>query len=328
MKNLLTTVNDLYGLDINSSKKVTKGFLSENYILTGRGQRYFLKKYRFDKQERIEEVHAAKKYFADGGIPVVLPIVNKDNKSFFHFENGYFALFPFISDRQIERGSLNAVTIESLGEMLGRIHLLGKTANLPIKERFKAWNKESFLEKIDAIYNEIDKKSELNDFDRLALESIETKKKLILDNTFIYEDLQLTSDHLIHGDYLDHNVFVGPDNKVSYVFDFEKTDYSPRMYELYRSLMYCFLSGEVTDSDIAHAKRYLNAYLAVYPTSRDELSRGLKLFYLKSIHGVWVESEHFLKGSDRVDEFLLNDFRRIKYFSVNFKDFENKLLSH
>ena len=172
----------------------------------------------------------------------------------------------------------------------------------------------------------IKNKTALDEFDQMALQSVDVKRRLILANEIRYEDLHLPSDHLIHGDYLDHNVFFGHDDQVSYVFDFEKTDYSPRMYELFRSLMYSFLSGDILDEDIARAKLYLRSYLDMYPTSRDELSMGLKLFFLKSIHGIWVESEHYLKNNARVDEFLSSDFQRLKYLSENYEYLESILL--
>lgn len=122
MENLISKINHLYGLQLHSSEKVTKGFLSENHILLSDNNKYFLKKYRFDRQERIEEIHSAKKYFADGGIPVILPITNTEGNTFFLFENGYFALFPFVSGIQLERGTLTDTAIISLGKMLGKIH--------------------------------------------------------------------------------------------------------------------------------------------------------------------------------------------------------------
>lgn len=313
---LLAKIKELYGLDIASAEKIDKGFLSENYcVTTEAGTRYFLKKYRFDNSERIKEIHAVKKYFSDGGIPVILPIIHSNGDSFFLFENGYFALFPFISDQQFDRGKLNSVATTSLGEMLGKIHLLGKQAELPMREKFKPWNKADALKKIGLIRQVIDRQSNINDFDHLALESLEIKRKLITNNTLEYENLPPPSDHLIHGDYLDTNVFFGKDGCVSFVFDFEKTDYSPRIYELWRSLMYSFLSGNDIDSSIGRARLYLDAYLKIYPTALDELQRGLDLFYLKAIHSTWVEGEHYLLGNSRADEFLIDDLKRIKYLS-------------
>lgn len=326
MELLLTKIFDNYGLSLGFIEKVEKGFLSENYILSDGENKYFLKKYRFDSNERVREVHLAKKYFADGGIPVILPISDKEENTFFQFENGYFSLFPFISDRQLEKGLLTEKAIISLGQMIGRIHILGKDSSLAIQEIFKPWDKENALEKIKMIELVIQSKTVLDAFDQRVLGSIKEKRKLILANEISYEDLHLPSDHLIHGDYLDHNVFFNVDDEVSYVFDFEKTGYSPRMYELFRSLMYSFLGGNTLDKDIIRAKLYLQSYLKIYPTSRDELSRGLKLFFLKSIHGVWVESEHYLKGNLRVDEFLSNDLQRIKYLSENYKYIEDSLL--
>lgn len=326
MENLLSKINQLYGLQIDFFEKVTKGFLSENYLLSDGQKKYFLKKYRFDNRERIIEIHSVKKYFADGGIPVILPMSTKNGETFFSFEDGYYALFPFVDEKQFERGQLSDTAIVSLGEMLGRIHLLGKKSILLIDNGFKLENKGKVLEKIRSIEIEIGKKHPLSEFDKVAFENVRLKKQLVFVNSITYEDLALPSDHLIHGDYLDHNVFFDKADKVSHVFDFEKTAYSPRSFELFRSMMYAFLSEGIDSTDITKAKMYLDSYLKIYPMSKDEIRRGLQLFYLKSIHVVWVESEHYLKNNYRIDEFLYSDAHRIKYLSENLEALEKALI--
>lgn len=326
MDNLLLKINQLYGLNVHSFEKVTKGCLSENHILNEENKKYFLKKYRFDNSERIEEIHSVKKYFASGGIPVILPIINNENKTYFLHNNGYYSLFPFVSDKQLERGGLTNTAIISLGKMLGRIHLLGRDAKLFINDPFKNWDKEKALAKIKAVEVEINKKSHLTDFDKLALETVLLKKKLILGNILTYNDSDLPANHLIHGDYLDQNVFFNSDGEVSNIFDFEKTNYSPRMYELFRSMMYAFPCDQPKGSDVDKAKLYLKSYLSIYPANKEELKKGLKLFYLKNIHSVWIESEHYLKNNNRADEFVELDLRRIKYLSKYFTEFEEELL--
>ena len=326
MDTLLTHIHSLYDLELNYLEKVKKGSLSENHILTTGNTKYFLKQYGFNNKEKVEKVHLVKKYFSDGGIPIILPIINKEGNTFFTFENGYYTLFPFIYDKQLEKGSLTNMAIVSLGEMLGKIHLLGRDAKLPIEEKFSPWSKEKSLDKIELVNSELNKIDNPTDFDLLALDSIKTKKQLIEENLVTYEELNLPSDHLIHGDYLDHNVFFGNDDCVSYVFDLEKTSYSPRMYELFRSMMYSFLSDDVSNENIGKAKLYIQSYLSIYPTSKDELSKGLKLYFLKSIHGLWSEGQHYLNNNLRADEFLKTDFRRIKYLCKNYKEFGNLLL--
>ena len=214
-----------------------------------------------------------------------------------------------------------------MAEMLAKIHLLGKTTILKNTDKFKIENETKTLEKIENILVEINKKDYLTDFDKLALENIGLKKKLLEKNILTMESLGFSCDHLIHGDYSDQNIFFDKVGEVSHVFDFEKTNYSPRVYELFRSMFYGFLINSGKAQDLNGAKKYLDAYSNIYPISKDEIKRGLQLYFVKIIHGFWVESEHYLKGSTRVDHFLKDDLNRIKYFSENLEEVTNFLIS-
>lgn len=314
METLLERIFEYYGHRLERAEKVEKGFLSENHILSGGVTRYFLKKYRFDASEKIEEIHRAKKYFSESGIRVILPLSTKSGQTFFRFGGGYYALFPFIDRKQPDRSDLTEGMIRSLGETLAHMHWVGERSPFSVAEKLKPWDAAASLKKIERIEERLREKDSLDDFDELAKESIALKKRLISGNALAYEDLCLPSDHLIHGDYLDHNVFFGADGAVSHVFDFEKVEHSPRVYELLRSILYIF--GDTNfPHGLARAKGYMEAYSEIYPISKGEILRGLKLFYLKSVHGAWVESEHYLKGSTRVDCFLAPDLMRIKFLS-------------
>lgn len=327
MDALLEKINKLYGLNVHSPEKVTKGLLTENHFLTEGDKKYFLKKYRFDNSKEIEEIHLVKKYFANGGIPVILPILNKEQNTFFAFENKYFALFPFVEGRQLELDSLTDTAIISLGEMLGKIHLLGKEAKLSITDDFGAWNKEKMLSKFDNIITIIHQQKELNDFDKLALEDLKIRRILIESNSINFEDLGFKNDHLIQGDYLTGNVFFDNDDHVSSVFDFEKARYAPRVFEVIRALIHIFFDKDFNLENITKAKLYLNSYLNIYPLSRDEIKRGFKLFYLKMLHSSWIPGEHYLKNNYRVDHLLAGNLERIKYLSEHLEELENKLLN-
>ncbi|MEX0931883.1 MAG: phosphotransferase [Candidatus Paceibacterota bacterium] len=325
MEGIIKKINELYELEVSFSERVEKGFLSDNYFLSDGKTRFFLKKYRFDNPNRVAEVRASKKYFSDGGIPIILPIPLLGGKTFFEYENSYYALFPFVEGKHRERGELTETAIISLGRMLGKIHLLGKESKLLIEDRFKIKNKEETLNKIENILTKVSEINSPSDFDRVALENMRMKKNLLLENTMTFESLGLSCDHLIHGDYLEHNVFFDEDDSVKWVFDLEKTNYSPRTYELFRSMIYGLFSTDVTGVDLENARKYMDAYSGVYPISKDEIRRGLQLYFVKTIHSFWVESEHYLKGNTRVDHFLFDDHRRIKYLSKNLDELINVL---
>ena len=317
MEELLMELSRAYGIKFSLLERVEKGSLSENYILVGGGTKYFLKKYRFDNETRVADVHMAKKYFAGAGIPVIVPLPTVGGRTYITFGERFYAVFPFIADRQLEREDITSSASVSLGKMLGLIHLRGKNASLPINHFFKPWDKEKTFQKFSDIEAVIGKLPSLSDFDKLALQDLSLKKKLISENSETYEDLGLESDHLIHGDYLYHNVFFDSDDRVSWVFDFEKTQYCPRTYEIFRSMI---LSFDIRDT--SNARQYLDSYRKIYPISNEELSTGLKLFYLATIYGMWIQDEHYLKNNPRADIFLEFGYDRLVYLSEHFKEFE------
>ncbi|MDP2593893.1 MAG: phosphotransferase [bacterium] len=319
MDALLGRISELYGLTFSQvPERIAKGVLSENYSLVSNKGRFFLKKYRFESETRIKEIHSAKQYFADSGIPVILPIRISHDLTFFSFNESFYALFPFVVGKHLERGELTDHAIASMGEMLGRIHLAGRDSTISIiEDSFSPWNRNAFNIKAAEILEKMPPTEERNDFDNLSYESIRLKKSIVEKNSIRYEDLGFKSDYLIHGDYLDHNVFFSEADEVDHVFDFEKTQYSPRTFELFRSLMYSLLSNSTSESDIQKAKVYLSAYRTLYPIENEELKRGLEMFYLKSIHNVWVEHEHYVKENFRPDLFLEPDLKRIQFLSNN-----------
>jgi Ser/Thr protein kinase RdoA (MazF antagonist) len=319
-KELLEKIKIIYKIpDIVSTKKIDKGFLSENYALSTEHGDYFLKKYRFKNHDRIREIHSVKSYFNKGGIPVIMPIESVFKETFFEHNGSLFALFPFVSGLQPERGELSEKMIISLGQTLGHIHLLGKDNPIQMDDEFSGWDKAEALQTAELIEEKINQIEEKSDFDKLAQEVVAFKKRLIQRNDINFPDLKLENDHLIHGDYLDQNVFFDEEDKIKYVFDFEKTKNEPRTQELFRSATYSFLNTDFDDTSIKNIKLYVDSYLEIYPMGYEELRNGLIAHYVKSMHGFWVEKEHYLKGNNRVDLFLELNYKRLKFMFMSEK---------
>lgn len=316
MKPLLQKIVDAYGLELNLVEKVSQGFLSENYILTDGTDKFFLKKYRFDNSGRIEEIHRTKKYFSDGGIPVILPIPTASKDTFFENERHLYALFPFVHDHQLQWKEVTDNALISYAQMLARIHLLGSKSAVAVNEFNKPWNSEVTLKLIGSILQKISGIENKTDFDIRAEKNLLLKKEIIESNQKAYSEFHLSNDHLIHGDYTVANVFFDKDNNVSFVFDWEKTEYSPRFLELFRSLIQCTLF------DTIRSKTYLDAYLKLYPATKDELKSGLDAYCLEQTHSLWIEEEHYLKGNNRTDELLESNSFKINYFAHELEDFK------
>ena len=133
----------------------------------------------------------------------------------------------------------------------------------------------------------------------------------------------LKADHLIHGDFLDHNVFFSPGGEVSWIFDFEKARMAPRAEELFRSATYSFLSAHFNEHSFNCITTYLDAYLEVYPMRKNELEAGYFFTFFNSVYGLWAYREYFIKGNKVVEEFIEPHFKRIVYLEENKKEFLN-----
>lgn len=328
MQVILQKISDRYGLQLQHLQKVDQGFLTDNHILTDGAIKYFLKKYRFKNAEKIKEIHSVKNYFSDGGIPVIVPINTKDGNSFFELEESFYALFPFVSDRQMQGEQITDKAVVSLAETLARMHLLGWGAKIPVSDSFKMWDRQKRLSAIEQILEKISQIKDKSDFDTRAERNVLFKKSIIESKKKEYENLKFNNDHLIHGDYMIQNVFFDGDDNVSYVFDFEKTQYAPRFFELFRAMIYSsFFDKEITETMVARTKLFLDSYLKIYPATREELVENFEMYYLRSAHSVWVEEEHYLRGNDRVDELLKSDIIRVNYLTTNLDNLKTYLFN-
>lgn len=247
-----------------------------------------------------------------------MPINTKDGNSFFELEESFYALFPFIDDRQMQGEQITNKAVISLAETLARMHLLGRDAKIPVSDSFKMWDRQKRLSAIEQILEKISQIKNKSDFDIRAEKNILFKKNIIESKKEEYENLKFNNDHLIHGDYMIQNVFFDGNDNVSYVFDFEKTQYAPRFFELFRAMIYSsFFDKEITEAMVARTKLFLDSYLEIYPATKEDLVENFEMYYLRSAHSVWVEEEHYLRNNDRVDELLKSDIVRVNYLTNN-----------
>ncbi len=331
MKPLINYLEKNYPLSdpITDITKVTTGYLSENHILYTKSQKYFLKQYRFDDDSKIETIHTIKFYFAHGGIPIILPIENNLGKTYFCFRGRYFALFPFVDGININENKLSTNSIISLAQILAKIHILGKSQkNRPLNNpELKSWNKNEIILQLSQLISLIERKKVKNQFDQLALKTLKLKLSIVEKNTISLNQLSLKRDHLTHGDFQNQNVFYDKKGLVSHVFDLEKSEVLPRIYEVLRSMDYIFLNGKHSNSQISKALLYLESYHQKYPLTKQEVIDGLKVYYLKIAHSNWIETEHYINNNNRVDIFLKTRIPTLRYFSKNLDQFTKLVLN-
>lgn len=324
---LLRRVETVFGLsEIVQAIPVEKGVLSANWVLHSGETKLFLKRYRFEDESRIREIHAVKHFFADSGIPIILPKFTRNRESYMSHGGRWFALFPFIAERELEREQLTDAAVASMGSMLAHIHKAGAMSTVPIEKSFNYWDKAVFLNKFEALLTHIEAVESKTEFDEMALRDLHEKLELIQTNDAVPADFDLQNDHLLHGDFLNHNLFFTKQDNVSHVFDLEKCLYGSRAYELVRSFLYSIADGDWNNEIARRIRIYIKAYRDVYAISNEEIARGLELYYVKSLHNVWIQHEHYVLSNTRPDQFLAPDMARTKFLSMHRQDVLAELL--
>lgn len=323
---LIQRITILYDLpNLRYIEKAIGGYLTDNYILTNTDEKFFLKRYRYPDEEKIKKIQSVKKYYHANGVPVIIPLLNNKQSAYFIYKEGYFSLFPFVEGQIYKSGELNEIALESAGAMLAQIHKLGKDTGLHITEQSRGWNKQRFFECASQILDLIQKKEIKDSFDVLAEKIILLKLELAENNTVNFLDLNMNNDHIIHGDYQVNNLFFDKEDKVKYVFDWEKTELAPRSTELLRSIAITCFNTQYEDKNYLDAEVYLKSYNKFYPISKLEVKNAVTLIHIKHIHSLWVETEHYLKNNGRVDIFLQKSFDELIYLTKSIDLYINRL---
>jgi Ser/Thr protein kinase RdoA (MazF antagonist) len=253
--------------------------------------------------------------------------VNKE--SFFHFAGKYYALYPYVFGRSLSNKLLTPTAVTSAAEMLARIHLISfkNYPSLAKESEGDHYKKEEFLEKSGTIMKIIENKRVLDAFDRLAIKKLTLQRKLVREDRPTTQDYGLKNDHIIHGDYSLPNVFFDNSNRVSHVFDLERSKISSRILELVKSMdRFCFHTY-YDEQNFSHAENYIRSYNKLYPVNKSELNGALQFSYNRKKCKLWIEEAHYIDNSVRTDELLGLDLMTLLYLYRNFSDFSSRVLS-
>lgn len=319
-EDLLKKIQDLYklGHPVEVLRRVEKGVLSQNYILQSGKDKYFLKKYRDFGIERLKEIHAVKQFFGARGIPVIMPLHNRDGVTFCEHSGSYYAFFPYVEGIQYEQTTLSDIGLKSCAELLARVHLLSKEGHPHlVRPRMFGWDREEFLSRAQSVEESISKQGNRNNLDKRAGEFLAQKIALVEQNTATYESFGLKSDHLIHGDFHELNIFFDEQDQVEYLFDWEKVNTSPRVIEVVRAMEFLCFYGKYEEENYRKAEIFLRTYNALYPLGAEELTKGFALWYIHQLHNLWLLEEYYLEKNTRVEDFFENSINFLDYHSEN-----------
>lgn len=336
---ILKQLNSFFNIPTLSYKgKAKGGFLSDNYVLTNKTDKYFLKKYRTAVGNRLPIISTTEEFFANNEIPIILPIKTKKGKGYFEIEKEYYSLYPFVKARGFDhkKDKLTPAMAKSIASNLALMHKLSeKNKSKLSKERINEWDPKKVLSKaaivdfhhyVDKVTQAVNSKRTKTAFDKLVLDILELKVSIVNSFPKIIKFGDLGKNHVIHGDYHAQNLFFNSNDQVTHIFDLEKTETRPRSTELVRSMFIICFNSYFTAKHFKMGKIYLKAYKEIYPISNAEIKSAIRFMFYKHAINLWIEKGHYLNNYKRADSLLAGELRFTKYLSKNMESFIKRLL--
>jgi Ser/Thr protein kinase RdoA (MazF antagonist) len=319
-------LKELYGFStIDNFKSLSGGFTTENFSFSCTNNHYFLKRYNTTSTERIHDINVALERFAEGEIPVITPVHDKQGEPAFFFDDAWWGVFPFVDGRTYSSNELTTKHATQLGSMLGKLHKIGLSCNKGDVQPITLWNKNVLTSDKLALEYVYQHEANKRDVDTTAIQNLRLQERFILNNPHSVAELRPENNCLIHGDFTHNNVFFTQDGRVQSVYDLDKTCIAPRGYEVARStLITCFDHGW-DEKSFKLSDSFLRAYLSVCPMSFEEFAHGFNIYVTHFMHMTWLEKKVILYKSKRHEPFVYSSHERLKHLLSDYSTLAKRL---
>lgn len=296
------------------------GYMGQNYRIDTQRGVYFLKQYHNRINTIIHEIKTAEQYFASQGLPVILPVRDHYDREAFWLDGNWYSLFPFINGVSPTYGQVTEGQIESLAQLLARFHLAGRQfPNRPF-QLVRIGNRRKFnMEKVE-LERLLAQRPQRTPLDHRILEVLAKKEVLVHRNTIQPQDIPLSYDCLLHGDFQYLNAFLNELDEVTSVYDLERASMGPAAYEVVRSLIInCFDDGW-GEKNFSLARTYLAAYRECAPLTLQEFRHAMKLYTYSIMHMTWIETRYVVFGIQTQLEIFERHVRRLETLTSQNQD--------
>lgn len=268
--------------------------MGQNFRVDTSNGVFFLKQYRNRMNTIIHEIKAAEAYFAQEGLPVIEPIKDRYDREAFWLEGNWYSIFQFVYGKSPEYGAMTDTCAKALGSLLAAFHHAGMRFPQRPFQMLRVENARKFILEATELIRLLEQKSHRTDLEEQMLEVLGYKAKLVKHSSLRSEEIPLSYDCLLHGDFQYMNVFTNEQGEITHVYDLERSSLGPPAYEVVRSLILnCFDNGW-EEKNFALGRTYLCAYREDFPLTRDNFFQALRLYTYSIMHMTWIEARYIV----------------------------------
>lgn len=283
------------------------GTIHRTFLLQTDAAVYVLRAYRPVTRAYVECEHAVITYANGWGVPTPLPLPLLDgSETILEREGRFYALFPFIEDRQVPREDLSPVEIAAAGSFLADLHsalsayprekLVRHSPTQPGEQE-----RASVLIELDRLEAIITASPQPSSSDAIILAHLRARRQWVRQARIEgVPALSCLEQQVIHGDYQEANLFFNG-SKVSGIIDWDKAYCAPRAWEVVRALhLMCNFAP-------APSQAFIAAYRARQPLALSELEIAGAAYVANRLSDLWAYREIYLEHNDRVRKFFRSE---------------------
>ncbi|MBI5369800.1 phosphotransferase [Candidatus Uhrbacteria bacterium] len=307
------TLVDLFGCDrVEEYVSVRKGMLGENHRVNTAVGPFFLKRYRERISTVVHEIKMAETYFFENGLPVIIPIRDRFGREAFWLDECWYSLYPFIDGESPSRAQMTPDLLRSMGAQLAMLHVAGDRFFHRPFQMIRIGNALKLHMELTELRYHILKKSSPTPQEQEIIETLNLKEQTSQTLQTIPSSVHLTYDTLLHGDYQHFNLFANI-NRVTHLFDLERTALGPSAYELVRAIFLDCFEDCWEEKNFQDARLYLEAYREIHPITFEPFLAATHLYLFNMVHNTWLEASLVIYDSDTLIGALQNQVKRIQY---------------
>lgn len=295
---------------------VAESVLNQNYrVETDAGPRFV----RFAKlratRQLIEAEHRLIAWAGEHGIPVCRPFATPGGRTVVGGRGAFIAVFPWVDHQPLLRGQLSMRQAAVLGELHGRVQLALREYHDPVLEARPRSEVEwdtgasiAALSRIDDVIRYYPSPSD----DRLQAQLWLREQMALLESGLPRSprDFDGLPEQLVHGDFHERNVLLGPEDAVIAVVDWERARVNPRAFHLVRALDFMGLR-----EDEGRIAAYAGAFGQHVRLSSAECEAAVEQWWQSALHNTWAFTDVFIRGHDEVRRFLPEIVPRLQRLS-------------
>ncbi|MBP7846088.1 MAG: phosphotransferase [Candidatus Pacebacteria bacterium] len=303
-------VEDSYRIGaISYISEVLGGNLTNNFKIVSEEGVYFLKQHRPSVASRILYVEKGEIFLKDNGIPIVLPIQNKNGLLHTVFENNTYTLYPFVDGIEVERKNLKKSHIQNIATMLGEIHMISREKNISwfidnLPDSIRDINlKPKKIASIEKLIEHIEGIKNKDKIDIGILEELEDKLNYVK-SVKDYSSHFLPDDSLVHGDFHGKNVFFDENANIIHVFDTEKIKAYSSVSDFVRTFIIVCFDHDYSEENYLRGEYFFEAYTKIVPLNKEQFLLGLREYQNRVYISTWVEESYYFENNQKPLRFL------------------------